>query len=99
MFTAVTLHGVPTALVAALGSNRNTIYKALFQAGAASCAPAWQPIEEISRTFREPCPQAGEGCVGGGARAGGEGAGGGGGGGLPHGGGEFKEHPGGGGET
>ncbi len=22
--------------------------------GAASCAPAWQPIEEISRTFREP---------------------------------------------
>jgi hypothetical protein len=54
VFTAVTLHGVPTALAAALGSNRNAIYKALFQAGAASCAPAWQPIEEISRTFREP---------------------------------------------
>ena len=33
VFTAVTLHGVPaTALAAALGSNRNAIYKALFEA-------------------------------------------------------------------
>ena len=33
MFTAVTLHGVPaTALAAAPGSNRNAIYKALFEA-------------------------------------------------------------------
>jgi RNA polymerase sigma-70 factor (ECF subfamily) len=33
VFTAVTLHGVPAAaLAAALGSNRNAIYKALFEA-------------------------------------------------------------------
>ena len=33
VFTAVTLHGVPAAaLTAALGSNRNAIYKALFEA-------------------------------------------------------------------
>jgi RNA polymerase sigma-70 factor (ECF subfamily) len=33
VFTAVTLHGVPTAaLAAALGSNRNAVYKALFEA-------------------------------------------------------------------
>ena len=33
MFTAVTLHGVPAAaLAAAPGSNRNAIYKALFEA-------------------------------------------------------------------
>ena len=33
VFTAVTLHGVPTtALAAAPGSNRNAIYKALFEA-------------------------------------------------------------------
>ena len=33
VFTAVTLHGVPaTALATALGSNRNAIYKALFEA-------------------------------------------------------------------
>ena len=33
VFTAVTLHGVPVAaLAAALGSNRNAIYKALFEA-------------------------------------------------------------------
>ena len=63
VFTAVTLHGVPTALAAALGSNRNAIYKALFQAGAASCAPAWQPIEEISRTFREPSGLVGPGWM------------------------------------
>ena len=43
VFTAVTLHGVPPGGTA-LGSNRNAIYKALFEARRI-CAPAWEPRE------------------------------------------------------
>ena len=54
VFTAVTLHGVPATALAAAPGPTGTRSTRRCSKRAASCAPAWQPIEEISRTFRAP---------------------------------------------
>ena len=57
VFTAVTLHGVPAAaLAAALGSNRNAIYKALFEARLRRSTGDWE-VRSSSSTYWTATPR------------------------------------------